>query len=82
LLIQRLGTGATTPDVSQAATKREMLRIARKVFLLCDHEKFGRVSFSRFASLEDIDTLVTDQVSGNDRHKLEQAGIDVLCSGN
>jgi len=73
-------SGATTPDVSQAATKREMLRIARKVFLLCDHEKFGRVSFSRFASLEDIDTLVTDQVSDTDRHKLEQAGIEVLCS--
>jgi len=75
-------SGATTPDISQAATKREMLRIAKKVFLLCDHEKFGRVSFSRFASLEDIDTLVTDQVSDNDRHKLEQAGIEVIaCCG-
>jgi DeoR family fructose operon transcriptional repressor len=57
-----------------------MLVMAKKVFLLCDHEKFGRVSFSRFASLQDIDTLVTDQVSDGDRHKLEQAGIEVLCS--
>lgn len=73
--------GATTPDISQAATKREMLRIARKVFLLCDHEKFGRVSFSRFASRDDIDTLITDQISDCDRRQLEQAGIEVLCSG-
>lgn len=70
--------GASTPDISQAAAKREMLRIAKKVFLLCDHEKFGRVSFSRFASLEDIDTLVTDQISGADRRHLEQAGIEIL----
>ena len=53
--------------------------MAKKVFLLCDHEKFGRVSFSRFASLQDIDTLVTDQISDSDRQQLEQAGIEVLC---
>jgi len=72
--------GATTPDIGQAAAKREMMRISKKIFLLCDHEKFGCVSFSRFASLDEIDTLVTDQISDEDRRKLEQAGVEVLCS--
>lgn len=71
--------GATTPDVGQAATKREMIRIARKVFLLCDHEKIGRVSFSRFASLDNIDTFITDAIEGTLRQKLEEADVEVIC---
>jgi DeoR family fructose operon transcriptional repressor len=75
-------SGASTPDLSQSATKREMMRMARKVYLLCDSEKFGRVSFSRFASLEEIDTLVTDRISIADRRKLEEADIEVLVPGD
>ena len=72
--------GATTPDIGQAATKREMIRIARKVFLLCDHEKIGRVSFSRFATLESIDTFITDSTDGTLRQKLEEADVEVICA--
>lgn len=75
-----IDSGASTPDMGQATTKREMLRMAKKVFLLCDHEKFGRVSFTRFASLGEIDTVVTDRISSLERQRLEQAGIEVLAA--
>ena len=71
-------SGATTPDIGQASSKREMIRIVRKVFLLCDHEKIGRVSFSRFANLEDIDALITDSTDEILQQKLEEADIEVI----
>ena len=72
--------GATTPDIGQAAAKREMIRIARKVFLLCDREKIGRVSFSRFATLDTIDTFITDSTDETLRQKLEEAEVEVICA--
>ena len=75
-----IDSGASTPDLGQATNKREMLRMVKKVYLLCAHEKFGRVSFTRFASLDQIDTVVTDRISSPDRQQLEQAGIEVLAA--
>ena len=56
-----LDAGATTPDLQQAETKKAMIGIARKVIFLCDSSKIGRESFARFAGLQQIDVLVTDQ---------------------
>jgi DeoR family fructose operon transcriptional repressor len=75
-----LEKGAMTPDISQAETKKLMLDIAVKVFLLCDSSKFGRSSFARFATLDQIDTVVTEAVSPVDRHKLEELGIEVVVA--
>jgi DeoR family fructose operon transcriptional repressor len=73
-----LEAGATTPDLGQSAAKRDMIRMARKVFLLCDHEKIGCVSFSRFATLDDLDALITDSPDDALRQRLEEAGIEVI----
>lgn len=50
----------TTPDINQAEIKRAFIRSASQVFMLCDSTKFGKVTFAEFASLDDIDCLVTD----------------------
>jgi DeoR family fructose operon transcriptional repressor len=52
--------GLTTPDVAEAAVKRAMLQSARRAVVLADHTKVGNDCFARFADLEDVDTLVTD----------------------
>ena len=56
-----LEQGATTPDISHAEIKKEMIKISNKVILLGDSSKFGKVSFAQFASLEQIDTIVSDK---------------------
>jgi DeoR family fructose operon transcriptional repressor len=51
--------GLTTPDIQQAETKRRMIALAGKTILLCDHSKLGVVSFAQFATLDQVNTLVT-----------------------
>ncbi|MEA2147459.1 MAG: DeoR family transcriptional regulator, fructose operon transcriptional repressor [Solirubrobacteraceae bacterium] len=53
--------GLTTPDVAEAATKRAMIRAARRVVVLTDHTKVGNDCFARFGELEEVDTLITDE---------------------
>ncbi len=72
--------GATTPDLLQAEIKKAMLSIAGKVILLCDSSKIGKVSFARFASVEQIHVLVTDSIDHNTMGKLEKKGMKVLVA--
>jgi len=52
--------GLTTPNLSEAETNRAFMQAARKVTVVADHTKWGIVGLSSFASLDDIDTLITD----------------------
>jgi DeoR family fructose operon transcriptional repressor len=52
--------GLTTPDTTEAAAKRAMISAARRCVLLADHTKVGNDCLARFASLDDIDVIITD----------------------
>ncbi|HEX6056142.1 MAG TPA: DeoR/GlpR family DNA-binding transcription regulator [Intrasporangium sp.] len=52
--------GLTTPDQSEALVKRAMVASARTAIVLSDSSKAGDAHLHRFASLEEIDTLITD----------------------
>jgi DeoR family fructose operon transcriptional repressor len=52
--------GCTTPDSAEAAVKAAMVRACRQRVLLADHTKYGDDQFSRFATLSEIDVVVTD----------------------
>ena len=54
------GFGLSTPDPDEAAVKRAIIRSARRVIVVADAEKLGRELLVGFASLADIDVLVTD----------------------
>ncbi len=77
-----LERGVTTPDIQQAETKQAMIAAANKTILLCDHSKFDKVSFARFAAIEDIDTLVTDAIDDRYRRALEERGVEVILAGS
>ncbi|TYL39076.1 DeoR family transcriptional regulator [Natronococcus pandeyae] len=50
----------TTPNEDEARMKQLMVENAERVVLVGDQTKFGDRSFVQFASLEDVDVLVTD----------------------
>lgn len=50
----------TTPDIGQAEVKKCMIQIASETIMLCDSSKFNKISFAEFATLDDIDKLITD----------------------
>ena len=72
--------GLSTPDASEAAVKGAMVESARLTVLLADHTKFGLEAMFKYADLEAIDVLVTDDgMSTPDARSLTSAaGIEVL----
>jgi DeoR/GlpR family transcriptional regulator of sugar metabolism len=52
--------GLSTPNLAEAETNRHFIRSARRVVVVADHTKWGTTGLSSFASLDEVDTLVTD----------------------
>lgn len=72
--------GATTPDIPTSQTKRLMVGMAASVIVVCDSSKIGRDSFAQFASMNQIDTVITETCRDEARKHLESFGIDVVCA--
>lgn len=71
--------GLTTPDLAEAAVKRALVAAARRVVVLTDHTKFGRVDFAHVAPLSAVDTVITDTgVEPELADEVEAAGPTVL----
>ena len=73
--------GLSTPDADEAATKSALVTSARRVVVLADSSKLGTDSAIRFATLEQVDCLVTDAgISDEDRDELESLGVEVVVA--
>lgn len=71
--------GLTTPDSTEAAVKRAMIKAARRAVVLADHTKFGNDNLMRFGSLEDVDLLITDTgLDGELVPGIEATGVRVV----
>ena len=71
--------GLTTPDQDEAASKRAMAAASRRVVVLCDHSKIGTDHFAQFASLDDVDTVITDSaLDAETATEIEAAGPTVV----
>lgn len=73
--------GFTTPDLNQAEIKKSIIHSAVKSFILCDSSKLGKTSFVEFASIDEIDHLVTDQnIPEPVRQYLSEQGSSIQLS--
>ncbi len=73
--------GLSTPDRDEAAAKRAMVLSARQVVVLADADKIMVESPIRFATLKEVDVLITDaRISSADRRALADAGIEVVVA--
>lgn len=52
--------GLSTPNVDVASIKRKMIEDSGRVVLMADKSKFQNDSFSYFASLSDLDVIISD----------------------
>ncbi|WP_084958660.1 DeoR/GlpR family DNA-binding transcription regulator [Thermoactinospora rubra] len=55
-----VAAGLTTPDPAEAAIKRAMVKAAERSVLLADHTKFTSTYLATFATLDEIDVVITD----------------------
>lgn len=75
------GHGLSTPNADEAAVKRALVRSGRQVVVLADSSKVGREHLIRFAAIDEVDVLVTDEgVSDLAVRALEDAGVDVVIA--
>lgn len=73
--------GLSTPDPVEAATKTAMVRAARQVVVLADASKLGTETLVRFATLEEIDTLITTSAPSIElAAALSAAGVEVVVA--
>src|SRR4051794_26818805 len=65
--------GLSTPNLAEAETNRRLVQSARRVVVVADHTKWGVVGLSSFATLEQVDTLVTDAgLPGDAREEISE----------
>ena len=71
--------GFYTSDVSLSNLEKKTISIADRTAIVTESGKFGRRSLTRFASLEEIDLLVTDSgLAAEDELKLKAHDIEVV----
>lgn len=70
--------GLSTPDIETSRLKRIMIENSNTTILLADSSKIGNVSFTKFADLEEVDLIITDNdVDKKFRMDAEQKGVDL-----
>lgn len=70
--------GLTSPDYTDAETKRVLMRHANRTVIAADHTKLGKSFFVTIAQPAEIDTIITD--AGADKNmvnSLREKGINV-----
>jgi DeoR family deoxyribose operon repressor len=73
--------GLTTYFYYEADIKREMIRSARRIILVTDSTKFGKISITHFAGLDEVDTIITDEgIPKEYRRILEDRGIELIIA--
>lgn len=73
--------GLSTPDPEEAAVKAAFVHSARRIVVLADSSKLDTETLVQFASLKDLDTLITDsEPSPELTAALTDAGVDVVIA--
>ncbi len=83
-----ISTGGLDPEMGlttffdyEASIKREMIRSARHIVLIADSTKFGNISVTHFADLNEIDTIITDNgLSEEFRKIIVDRGIELIIA--
>jgi len=76
------GFGLSTPDTAEAAVKSALVQAARQVVLLADSSKLGHRTLVQFATLKEIDVLITDTTPQPAMaESLHEADVRVIVAG-
>ena len=71
--------GVTTSTIEEALLSRKMIAASSKTVVLADSSKFGQHGFGCIATLEDVDTIITDSAISPEMRKIvEDAGVELI----
>jgi DeoR family transcriptional regulator of aga operon len=70
--------GLSTTSLEEAQLNQKMMASAQRIIVLADSSKFGKKSFAKICTLNDIDEIITDSgISLITKKKLEEKGVKV-----
>ncbi|MHB9133308.1 MAG: DeoR/GlpR family DNA-binding transcription regulator [Armatimonadota bacterium] len=73
--------GFYSTDINVASLEKAMIGITSRIVVVTESTKFGKRAFSRYATPQEIHTVVTDScLSAQDRANLEERGATVLIA--
>ena len=76
-----LEEGLTDPTWLDTSIKKAMIKSSRKVILLIDSHKFDLISSRTFASLDQVDLIITDSSFDREIHERYcSTGIDIILA--
>lgn len=71
--------GLTTHDEAEANLNHRMVERSRRIVVLTDATKFGRVALHRIARIDEIHAVITDPgIASREREQLEGMGVEVI----
>src|SRR5438034_131722 len=71
--------GLSCNNLADAEVKQALIKSSRKTILCMDSSKIGKVYLARFAPLNSIDVLITDNgISDESREAIEQQQIEII----
>jgi DeoR family transcriptional regulator, aga operon transcriptional repressor len=71
--------GFFTKDLSLAEMERKSVKKSHKIIIVTESHKFDRPAFAKFASTQDISTIITDTDLPAEKHTvLSEAGLEVI----
>lgn len=75
------GFGLSTPDELEGAVKTAYIRAARRAVAVVDGTKHGDEALTRFARLDELDTVITDVAPGAElAEALAEADVEVIVA--
>lgn len=73
--------GLTDYLMDDIQIKKQMIKSSKKVIVLADHTKFGRVANIRIAELKSVDQIITDDgIEEANKSKIERFGVKVIVA--
>ena len=73
--------GLSSSNLPDAEVKQALIASSRQVILCMDSSKIGKAFLARFATLDTIHTLITDdKISPADKDALEYQGMQVVIA--
>jgi DeoR/GlpR family transcriptional regulator of sugar metabolism len=74
--------GLTDYHTEEIQVKRQMIKCSKKVIVLADNSKFGRVAPLKIAGLGSVHQIITDDgITEADRRAIENFGVEVIVAG-
>lgn len=74
--------GLTDYYAEEIQVKREMIKHAKRVIVLADHSKFGRVAPLKIADMSAVQQIITDiGIPDADRRAIESLGVEIVLAG-